>query len=315
MSAARLWQREFSKFLKQYGKQYTAESLSSRFAIFKSNLELIEEHNSQPGQTSQMGVNEFADMTSAEVAAKMTGYRRVNRVRSAVMPSASLSTSFAEELDWNVKGAVTAIKNQGMCGSCWSFSATGAIEGAVFLKSGNLTSLSEQQLMDCSTKEGDQSCEGGLMDYAFQFVMDNSGICSEADYPYKAVDEKCKKCTPVSTITGFADVWMDEKHPGNETALMAAVQLGPVSVAIEADQPVFQLYTSGVISSSSCGGKKEDDLDHGVLVTGYGTDSTGVDYWIVKNSWGPKWGEKGFVRLIRDKNECGLNWDASYPIA
>jgi len=167
--------------------------------------------------------------------------------------------------------------------------------------------------MDCSKSEGDESCEGGLMDDAFQFVLDNKGICAEADYPYKAVDEKCRKtCQSVSTISGFADVYFDEKRPDNETALMAAVNMGPVSIAIEADQPVFQLYTGGVISSASCG----TTLDHGVLIVGYGTDSaTKLDYWLVKNSWGVKWGDKGFVKLVRNKNECGLNSAASYPIA
>jgi len=215
-------------------------------------------------------------------------------------------------LDWNGKGAVTAIKDQGQCGSCWSFSATGSMEGAVFLKTGNLTSLSEQQLMDCSHPEGDDSCEGGLMDDAFQFVIDNKGICSEADYPYKAKDEKCQKtCTPVTTIKSFVDVDFNEKKPTDETALMAAVQLGPVSIAIEADQAVFQLYNGGVITKG-CG----TNLDHGVLIVGYGTDNTtNVDYWTVKNSWGPKWGEKGFVRIIRNMNMCGLNSAASYPVA
>jgi len=127
------------------------------------------------------------------------------------------------------------------------------------------------------------------------------------------VDEKCRKsCKSVSTISSFADVWFDDKQPDNETALMVAVNIGPVSIAIEADQPVFQLYTGGVISSASCG----TNLDHGVLIVGYGTDTaTNLDYWLVKNSWGPKWGEKGYVRLVRNKNECGLNSAASYPIA
>jgi len=150
------------------------------------------------------------------------------------------------------------------------------------------------------------------MDDAFQFVIDNKGICAEADYPYKAKDEKCvKTCKSVSTIKSFADVDFNEKKPTDETALMAAVQLGPVAIAIEADQAAFQLYTGGVITKN-CG----TNLDHGVLLVGYGTDnSTNTDYWLVKNSWGPKWGEKGFVRIIRDKNMCGLNSAASYPLA
>jgi len=143
--------------------------------------------------------------------------------------------------------------------------------------------------------------------------LDNKGICAEADYPYVAKDEACKKtCKSVSTITGFVDVPTDPTNPNNETALMAAVMIGPVSIAIEADQPVFQLYTGGVITSASCG----TNLDHGVLIVGFGTDSaTNVDYWLVKNSWGNKWGETGYVRLARNQNECGLNSMNSYPIA
>jgi len=167
--------------------------------------------------------------------------------------------------------------------------------------------------MDCSTAEGDNSCEGGLMDDAFQYILDNKGICTESDYPYVAKDEACKKgCAVASTISGFVDVPTDPTNPKNETGLMAAVLKGPVSIAIEADQPVFQLYTGGVISSAACG----TNLDHGVLIVGFDTDPTTMqDYWIVKNSWGPKWGENGYVRLIRDQNECGLNSMSSYPLA
>jgi len=306
----REYQREFTRFVKVFGKRYSTEEFFSRYEIFKQNLDFIELHNSNNDNTHSVGVNQFADWTSEEMASRLNGYRPSNRQRNPV--ALKLPKNAPSTLDWNAKGAVTAIKDQGQCGSCWSFSATGSIEGAVYLKTGNLTSLSEQQLMDCSHPEGDDSCEGGLMDDAFQFVLDNKGICAEADYPYKAKDEKCvKTCNSVSAITKFVDVDYDEKHPTDETALMAAVNIGPVSIAIEADQQVFQLYTSGVITKG-CGTK----LDHGVLIVGYGTDATtNVDYWLVKNSWGPKWGEKGFVRIIRSQNMCGLNMVASYPIA
>jgi len=307
----RQYQREFSRFVKTFNKKYTTDDFFGRFEIFKSNLDVIELHNSQNGVTSTMGVNAFADLTSAEFAAKMNGYKAPIKGSRKVAPIANVAAPPAA-LDWRTKGAVTPVKDQGQCGSCWSFSATGSIESAWFLAKGNLTSLSEQQLMDCSHAEGDDSCEGGLMDDAFQFVIDNKGICAEADYPYKAVDEKCQTtCTNVATISSFVDVFFDAKNPNNETALMAAVQLGPVSIAIEADQPIFQLYTGGVISGPACG----TALDHGVLIVGYGTDAKLGDYWIVKNSWGQAWGiENGFVRLARNQNECGLNSAASYPV-
>jgi len=308
----RQYQREFTRFVKTFNKKYSTDDFFTRYEIFKSNLDLIEMHNSKAGQTSTMGVTPFTDMTSAEMAAKMNGYLpKKSSAKHAIQFSASME-DYPTDLDWRTKGAVTGIKDQGQCGSCWSFSATGSMEGAYFLKTGDLISLSEQQLMDCSHKEGDDSCEGGLMDDAFQFVIDNKGICAEADYPYKAVDEKCKTtCKSVATISSFADVFFDQSNPNNDTGLMAAVQLGPVSIAIEADKPIFQAYTGGVISGSTCG----TNLDHGVLLVGYGTDSKLGDYWIVKNSWGSAWGEKGYVRLARGQNECGMNSAASYPIA
>jgi C1A family cysteine protease len=310
------YQREFSKYVKSFGKKYTTDEFFTRYEIFKSNLDLIELHNSR-GETHTLGVNQFADMTSDEVASKYNGFRPSNKAKHYVpfnaAQEARLKSANANEFDWRTVGAVTDVKDQGQCGSCWSFSATGSVEGAVFLKTKKLISLSEQQLMDCSVAEGDNSCEGGLMDDAFQFILDNKGICQESDYPYVAKDEACKKtCMSVSTITGFADVKYDPSHPNDETALMKAVMVQPVSIAIEADQSVFQLYSGGVITSSACG----TNLDHGVLIVGYGTDNkTNVDYWLVKNSWGNKWGEAGYVRLARNQNECGLNMMSSYPIA
>jgi len=208
-------------------------------------------------------------------------------------------------MDWRKKGAVTPVKDQGQCGSCWAFSTTGSTEGAHQIATGKLVGLSEQQLVDCSSAQGNQGCNGGLMDQAFQYIISNPGIASEEAYPYTAQDGTCNTAAKsVTMITGYTDV-----TSGDEGALMKAVNVGPVSVAIEADQSCFQFYSGGVLNDPTCG----TQLDHGVLAVGYGTLS-GQDYWIVKNSWGTSWGvESGYVFIAKGIDECGIATENSYP--
>jgi len=295
----------FVNWMTKFGKSYAPEEFFYKFETFKKNMDFVEEHNSG-NSTWQVELNKFADLSSAEFKINYNGYKPELR-RSKRMPTLSTLRVGAYptgSVDWVAKGAVTGIKDQGQCGSCWSFSTTGAVEGIVQLKHGHLTSLSEQELMDCSVSYGNLGCSGGLMDNAFKYVMAN-GLCTEAAYPYTAKDGTCKKtsCTVSanSQIGGYKDV----TH--TENALGAAVDVQPVSIAIEADQSGFQLYKSGVFCGV-CG----TSLDHGVLAVGYGTDAS-TDYWKVKNSWGTSWGEAGYIRVCRNKNECGLSNEPSYP--
>jgi len=216
-------------------------------------------------------------------------------------------------VDWTTKGAVTGVKNQGSCGSCWSFSTTGSLEGAYFLKYGSLLSFSEQQLVSCDTKGNDQGCNGGWMDDAFTYVANNGGITTEDQYPYTSgTSGKTGTCvtsgyTNVANVAPKGSLYVDVKA-GSVDAMMSAVNVGPVSIAIQANQMAFQSYSSGVLTGR-CG----NNLDHGVLLVGYGTDS-GTDYWKVKNSWGTSWGEQGYIRIERSSDDlCGLLDAGSYP--
>jgi len=295
-------QQAFFAFVKEYNKQYPTEEVFARYNTFKANLELINQHNA--GNNGwEMGVNQFADLSKEEFKAYLGLRPRDNSYLRSKNIAAWKATP-ANDVDWVSKGAVTPVKDQAQCGSCWAFSTTGGVEGAVQVATGKLTSLSEQQLVDCAGSAGNQGCNGGLMDDAFNWIVSHNGIGSEASYPYTARDGTCKNVPSVSKITGFQDV-----QQGSEDALMSALQNQPISIAIEADQSSFQMYRSGIFKGP-CG----TQLDHGVLLVGAGTDG-GVDYWRVKNSWGTSWGDNGFIRMVRGQNMCGLSNMASFPTA
>ena len=217
-----------------------------------------------------------------------------------------------ESIDWRESGAVTIVKNQGDCGSCWSFSTTGSIEGSWAIKYNKLYNLSEQMLIDCSGNYGNKGCDGGLMDNSFKYVIDN-GLCSENDYPYAAERDFCKSglCKIRVKVRDYSDI-----KSNDEDLLKKVVAKQPVSVAIQANLSSFHYYKSGIYQDDNCG----TQLDHGVLIVGYGTDKQlELDYWIVKNSWSPQWGENGYIRILRNYNKsdsgmCGIAVQPSFPI-
>ncbi len=300
----------FEKWAAHEGKAYSSlEEISHRAWIYHENLEKIHKHN-QGNHTWTMGVNQFADLTADEFSAQTKSKLILSSSTKSLRGTTFYSneTALPLSVDWTTKGVVTPVKNQGQCGSCWAFSTTGSVEGAWALAGNPLVSLSEQQLVDCSSAEGNQGCSGGLMDQAFQYIIDNKGITSEKDYPYTGEDGSCQNKPPVAHITSFTDV------PANsETALMTAIAKQPVSVAVEADQASFQFYSGGVMTAA-CG----TQLDHGVLAVGYGT-LNGQDYYKVKNSWGADWGMDGYILLGRGtqfnpSGQCGIQMVASYPV-
>jgi cathepsin L len=307
-------EREFKNFQRQFNRQYNSlGEESARRSIFEQNYRRIVAHNTEADNgvhSFRLAVNQFADMTTEEFAQKMNGFKPELRIRQPNNFYTGERTGLPATVDWRTKGVVTPVKNQAQCGSCWAFSAVASTEGQHALKTGKLVSLSEQNLVDCSGPEGNQGCNGGLMDQAFEYVEKNNGIDTESAYPYKAQDQQCeyKAKTRGAQLTGLTDV-----ATGDESALQSAVaKVGPISVAIDASSFTFQFYKSGVYDDKQCGNQREN-LDHGVTAVGYGTLS-GKDYWLVKNSWDVTWGEKGYILMSRNKsNQCGIATLASFP--
>lgn len=311
--------RIFDAWAEKHGKTYDSpRERAERRAIFFDNADFVERHNDEHERglhSHWVELNHLADVSSAEFS-RMLGFRADDaRVREGPDPATweYADVDPPEEKDWVAEGAVTPVKNQGQCGSCWAFSSTGAVEGIVAIRSGELIPLSEEELVSCS-HDGNNGCNGGLMDNAFKWIVRNRGIDSEDDWPYDAEAGKCgffARRRRAAQIDGFADV-----PPEDESALEKAVAMQPVSVAIEADHRSFQLYAGGVFASKDCG----TQLDHGVLVVGYGFDATAKThkhFWKIKNSWGPRWGEEGFIRIAKGgmgkSGQCGVAMQPVYP--
>ena len=312
----RLWLSEF--------KHKTLDAIEQTHLMhmydnWLDNDKFIENHNFK-NLSFILGHNQFSGMNQEEYK-QYLGYMLIEKTprdKQTIFYSVQ-NDNLPKSIDWVKEGAVTPVKDQGQCGSCWSFSTTGALEGIYSIINDNLVSFSEQQLVDCdSFRSGgkDHGCNGGLMDNAFTWIDKNDGLCTEADYPYvsgttKEKGECQKKCKNVahSDIVAFVDV-----APSSDEAMMQALAKQPVSIAIEADQREFQLYKSGVFTGT-CGTK----LDHGVLAVGYGT-LDGKDYYKVKNSWATSWGDAGYILLGRGKEynngdgQCGMLLQASFPV-
>ncbi|XP_064390252.1 pro-cathepsin H-like [Halichondria panicea] len=298
----------FSSWEVQYGKLYSSEQERQlRLKIFIENLDYIHHHNKQ-GHSYELEANLFADLTFPEFRA------------SYLMEPQNCSATTGQQLktadpppkaiDWRDKGAVTPVKNQGQCGSCWTFSTTGCLESHHFLKTDKLVSLSEQQLVDCAQAFNNNGCGGGLPSQAFEYIHYNQGIDSEASYQYKAHDEVCtyKPSQVAATVTDVFNITSNDE----EQLYNAVGTVGPVSIAYDVASD-FRFYKKGVYSSEKCS-KQPNKVNHAVLAVGYSTTEGGVDYWIVKNSWGTSFGLDGYFWISRGKNMCGLADCASYPI-
>lgn len=310
----------FTEWIQHFDVQFENDDhFHNVYQKWISNDKFIDEINDK-NLTYQLGHNQFSGMDSVEYSkylgfgGKLIEHTSIEKgVREAEYELIEIDL-LPESINWVENGAVSEVKDQGQCGSCWSFSTTGALEGAYYIKYGDMELFSEQQLVDCDNfKNGgrDMGCNGGLMDHAFAWIEKNGGLCSEFDYPYVSGETKTggtcqKKCKVVvnSKVTGFVDV-----EPSSDVAMKTALSQQPVSIAIEADQREFQLYKSGIFTGN-CGTK----LDHGVLLVGYG-----VDYYLVKNSWGLSWGDGGYIKLgagpefNNGDGQCGMLMQGSYP--
>jgi C1A family cysteine protease len=281
---------------------------SKRFLIFIDTWKSIVDHNEHPTGNWTERINQFSDLTPAEFKAWVGRGLKQPQGWVAPKPVDLSHVEVPKSVDWTKKGVVTPVKNQGSCGSCWTFSTTGSVECRYAIKTGHLNSLSEQQIVDCDRENGNDGCNGGWPYHAMQYVHQQGGLCTESEYPYTAVDGTCQQS---SCGTKYDDISSEAYvTPGSTLALEQAIVTGCTSVLVDAS---WQNYNSGVYSAA-CG----TSLDHAVLAVGYGS-MNGNDYWKIKNSWGASWGDNGYIYLCRNcghqsTGECGVLKQPSYPI-
>lgn len=291
------------------------ETLEQRFDVFQQNLALIRKHNSNPSASWEMDVNRFAAHSWAEFAEeRLSAPQDCSATHRRSDGAAQLEAAQAEDvpatMDWREQGVVTRVKDQGSCGSCWTFSTTGVVESHHAITNKVLVTLSEQQLVDCAGDFNNNGCDGGLPSQAMEYIRFRGGLEREASYPYNGRDGVCsfdasKVAARVADVVNITE--------GDEQGILSVVgTAGPVAIAYDCTNG-FQFYHSGVYDGWFCG-TKPSQVNHAVLAVGYGHDDrSGKDYWLVKNSWGSRFGEKGYFRIVRGKNKCGLADCASYP--
>ncbi|CAG9864912.1 unnamed protein product [Phyllotreta striolata] len=302
-------QEQWLNYKKTYSKSYRNPTHEKyRFSAFQRNLRFIEEHNLKydKGLVSfEMGMNQFGDISPSDF---IEGIKTSKSGKPKNFQNANHGyNNLPDEVDWRKKGAVTEVKDQKNCGACWAFSTTGSVESAHTIKTGNMISLSEQNLVDCA-KDHCSGCEGGWMDKAMEYIQLN-GIMTEQQYPYQAIDSYCRFNSSDSSVKVQSHVYV---KTGDENDLKAAVAAQPVSVAIHVTY-MFQFYKQGILNDLTCQ-NDYNSLNHAVLVVGYGS-SSGGDYWIVKNSWASTWGMNGYILMTRNEdNQCGIATSGVYPV-